>query len=90
MHIINIAQAGVITDAPSVSDIGMKVLFFLLTVAEFVAIILLVLAGVKYFLAVGDEKKMQDAKKSATFAIVGIILAMGSFVLMMAVGQFFK
>jgi len=49
-----------------------------------------VLAGVKYFLAVGDEKKMQDAKKSATFAIVGIILAMGSFVLMMAVGQFFK
>jgi len=37
MHIINIAQAGVITDAPSVSDIGMKVLFFLLSVAGIVS-----------------------------------------------------
>ncbi|MDD5396960.1 MAG: hypothetical protein PHW24_02765 [Candidatus Moranbacteria bacterium] len=89
MHIINIAHAGVISDAPSVSHIGINVLFFLLSVAGIVAIISLVLAGVKYFLAIGDEKVMESAKRSATYASWGILLAMGSMILIRFMGQFF-
>ncbi|EKE18432.1 MAG: hypothetical protein ACD_9C00338G0003 [uncultured bacterium] len=89
IHIINIAHAGVITDAPSISSMGIKFLFFLLSIAMIIAIIALVISGILYFFSGGDEKKMQIAKRSATYAILGVALAMGGMILVNFIGQFF-
>jgi len=90
MYFISVAHAGVITDAPSISTAGMNVLNFLLSVAEIVAIISLVLAGILYFVSAGDEKKMEVAKKAAMYSILGIITVMGGMILIRMIGQFFQ
>jgi hypothetical protein len=89
IDIINIAHAGVISDAPTLKSISMNILSFLLSVAGIVAIIALVVSGAMYFFSAGDENRIQIAKRSAKYAIVGIILAMGGMILIKAAGQFF-
>ena len=90
MNLINTAHAGVITDAPSISSVGMNILNFLLSVTGIIAIIALVLAGILYFASNGDEKKIQIAKRAMTYSILGIILAMGGMVFVYFIGQFFS
>jgi len=90
MHILEVAHAGVISDAPSISDAGMNILNFLLSVAGIIAIISLVLSGVMYMVFSGDEKKLQIAKRSATYSILGIVLAMGGMIFVKMIGQFFQ
>ena len=87
-YIINIAHAGVISDAPTFKQIGMNVLNFLLSIAGIIAILALVLSGIIYFFSAGDERRMEVAKKSALYAILGIILIMGSMVLIRLIGGF--
>ena len=66
----------------------MNILNFLLSVAGIIAIIALVLSGIMYFFSAGDERRMEVAKKSALYAILGIILIMGSMVLIKLIGGF--
>jgi hypothetical protein len=88
-ELISIAHAGVITDAPSISSVGVKILFFLLSVAGIIAIISLVLAGALYFFSAGDEGRMKLAKRAMTASVVGIIMALGGMVVVNFIGQFF-
>jgi len=90
IHFINIAHAGVISDAPTFKEIGINVLDFLLSAAGIIAIIVLVLSGMIYLFSAGDERRIEVAKKSATYAIVGIILILGSMVLVRLIGGFFN
>lgn len=90
MDIINIAHAGVISSAPSISTIGMRIFNFLLSVAGIIAIIALVLSGMLYLTANGDERKMKLAKRAATYAILGIVFSMGGMILIKLIGQFFE
>ncbi|MEI7621245.1 MAG: hypothetical protein WCJ51_01785 [Candidatus Moraniibacteriota bacterium] len=90
MNLIEIAHADIITDAPSFSTIGMKILDFLLSAFGVVAIIMLVVSGIVYFFSADDKKRMEKAKKSATFAIVGIVLAMSGMIIVKTIGQFLK
>lgn len=89
MNLINIAHAGVITDAPSISNIGMRILNFLLSVVGIIAILALVLAGIVYFFSAGDTKNAELAKRIAKYAILGVVMAMGSMVVVNFIGQFF-
>jgi len=90
IHFINIAHAGVISDAPTFKQVEINVLNFLLSVAGIIAIIALVLSGIVYFFSAGDERRMEIAKKSAMYAILGIVLIMGSMVLVRLIGGFFN
>ncbi len=90
MDIVSIAHAGVITDAPSISSIGVGILNFLLSLTGIIAIISLVISGILYFAAAGDEKKMQLAKRAANYAVVGVALALGGMVIVRMIGQFFS
>lgn len=89
MDFINVAHAGVITDAPSISSIGMKILYFLLSVSEIIAIISLVLSGIMYLAAQDDKKRMQAAKRAVTYSIMGIVLALSGLIAIRLMGQFF-
>lgn len=86
---IEIANAGVITNAPSVSHIGMNVLNFLLSVMTVIAIIMLAVSGIMYFLAFGDERKLRTAKKSAKYAALGVVVVLSALILVQTLGKFF-
>jgi hypothetical protein len=90
MNIINIAQAGIITDAPSLASVGMNVLNFLLLVFGIIAIIMLVISASIYFFAGSSEKIMEKAKQSTKYAIVGIALAMSGMIMIRFFGQLLK
>lgn len=70
------ANAGVISSAPTFAQIGLKILNFLLSVFAMIAIIGMLISGLLYFLARGDERAMQKAKRSFTYGIVGVIVAL--------------
>jgi len=89
MNFIPIAHAGVISDAPTFKEIGVNILFFLLSVAGVIAIMALVVSGVMYFFSAGDEMRMETAKKSAKYALIGVIIAMGGMIIVKLIGGFF-
>lgn len=90
MDFISVAHAGIITDAPSISDIGTRILNFLLSVAGIIAIIALVLSGILYTMSNGDEKRMEVAKKTAQYAVLGVVVAMSGMVVIRLMGKFFS
>lgn len=88
MDIINIAYAGVITDAPTVREIGVNVLSFLLSIMGIIAIISLVVSGIMYFFSAGDYRKIEIAKKSTKYSILGIVIALGGMIIIRFIGNF--
>jgi type IV secretory pathway VirB2 component (pilin) len=47
---------------------------FAISVSVVLAVVALIVAGFKYILAMGDEKKTEDATKSLIYAIVGLVI----------------
>lgn len=86
---IPVAQAGVITDAKPLSQILLDALSFLLSVAGIVGIIALVVAGIIYLTAGGDEKRMQLGKKTAVASVIGLMIILGALVLVTQIGKLF-
>jgi heme/copper-type cytochrome/quinol oxidase subunit 4 len=66
--------------ALTIQDIATNVASTLLSIVGIIAIISLVVAGSMYMTAYGDEKRIETAKKMGTYAIIGIIVALGSLV----------
>lgn len=87
---IPIAYAGVITDATPISSILMNVLNFLLSIIGVLGIIGLVISGVIYITAVGNEKQMELAKNAALGSVIGIMIALGSLILTGQLATFFS
>lgn len=90
MNIVSIAHAGVITDAPSISTVGMRILNFLLSTAEIIAIIALVISGILYFASAGDEKKVELAKRAVNYSVMGVAMALGGLIIVKLIGEFFS
>ena len=88
-HIIEIAHAGVISDAPTFQQIGSNILYFLLSIVGIIVIIALLISGATYFFSAGNEMRMETAKKSVKYAILGIVIAMGGMIIVKLVGGFF-
>ncbi len=83
------AHAGVISDAPSISQILFNVLQFLLSVVAIVAIISIVIAGVRY-LFMGNTNQSASIKKSLVAIVLGLVLVMGAVIIVSAVGKFLQ
>jgi len=77
----NTAQAGIITEAPSVARVLNNALNFLLEIFGFFAIIGLAVAGVMYLTAGGNEDRIKKAKKAFIYSVAGIIIALGAWVI---------
>ncbi len=52
-----------------------------LTFAGVVGVILVIVAGYKYLTSGGDAKKLEGAQKTLTYAVIGIILVVLSFLI---------
>ena len=81
MKLINIAHAGVISDAPKLSGVALNALDFLLSVFGIIAIISLIVAGIIYLTAGGSEKRIETAKKITLYSIIGIAVALAAMVI---------
>lgn len=89
MEIIHTAHADVIADAPTFATIGSRILFFLLSIVGIIAILMALVNGIKYFLAMGNESQAKEAKNSFMYWTIGVALAMGSLAVIKFLGQFF-
>lgn len=87
MKLINAANAGIITDAPKISTVLLNALNFLLQIFGLLAIIGIVISGLLYLTAAGNEKQIQKAKKAFYYSVTGIIIAMGGYVLIKTIGN---
>lgn len=72
---------GVIAKATPIAQILANVLNFLLSVAGVIGIIGLVVAGVLYLVASGDEGRVRLAKRMALYCVIGIVVVLGALVL---------
>ncbi|MFZ2226745.1 MAG: TrbC/VirB2 family protein [Candidatus Moraniibacteriota bacterium] len=78
---------GGIETARSVKDIANGILKFLLSITGIIAIISLVIAGGMYMTAYGEEKQITTAKSIGKWAIVGIVVALGSLTIIQQVSK---
>lgn len=82
--------AGVITDAPDVSFILSNILQFLLSIVGILGIIGLVVSGMLYLFAAGDDRQITLAKRAALASVTGIVIALGSLLLTGQLAAFFS
>lgn len=78
-----------VSAAPTLTEIAMNVLTFLLGIIGVLAIIMLLVGSVMYLTAAGDEKRAENGKSTVKFAIIGIIVAFAALVLVTQVASFF-
>lgn len=72
----------------SLIQIAQKVLDFLLSIVGIIAIIMLVIGGLMYLTAAGDEDRINTGKKIAKYSIIGITIALSSIVLVRMIANF--
>jgi hypothetical protein len=65
----------------SLLEIATRVLELLLSILGIIAIISIVIGGGMYLTAYGDEKKIDTAKEIIKYSILGIVVALGSLVI---------
>ncbi|MEI8096559.1 MAG: hypothetical protein WCG73_00415 [Candidatus Moraniibacteriota bacterium] len=78
---ISVAHAGVISDAPKISSLLLNILNFLLSIIGISGIIGLVISGVMYLTAGGNEERMRSAKNMIIASVTGMVIALGSLML---------
>jgi type IV secretory pathway VirB2 component (pilin) len=83
-----IVHAGPLTTAQPIIVGLTNILNFLLSIVGVVAIIGLVIAGGMYFFAAGDMRQISLAKKMSWASITGIVLALGSYVVLKLIALF--
>jgi hypothetical protein len=88
--LIPTAQAGgVIEDAPTFAEVLRNVFDFLLQVAGIIGIIGVVMVGLLFFFANGDNKRIAMAKKFSVALVIGFVILFGVWVLITTIGGFF-
>lgn len=64
-----------------------NVIFWLLVFAGTAALILLLIGGIKFITSGGDPKQTEGARKTLTYAILGLILILLSFAIIRFIAQ---
>ena len=78
-----------VTAAVSFGSILRNVLNFLLSMVGILAIIMLVIGGLMYFAAAGDEKRADTAKAIVKYAIIGVAVSLAALVIVTQITRFF-
>jgi len=79
---INLRMAKVISDPATLKDfefIFSRILSLATTLAGLVCFIMLIIGGFKYLTSTGDPKQTASAKGTITWAIVGLVIIIGSW-----------
>lgn len=71
----------------SVYGIISNTLSWLLAVLGFIAVMGFVISGIQYLLAAGDEGMAERAKNAMKYSIIGVIVALGGYVVIFAINN---
>ncbi|MBL8122450.1 hypothetical protein JNM87_06930 [Candidatus Saccharibacteria bacterium] len=76
-------DASPLPNSTKTGDVGVAVLPVVLNIVfgviGSVALLIIVISGMRYILAAGDPGKMATAKKGVLFAVVGLLIALSGF-----------
>lgn len=75
------------TKIDSLEELFQIIFTFLIAIVGGLAIIFLIIGGIRYILARGDEKSAKAAKDQITAAIIGLVIALLAVVLVSIVGS---
>lgn len=89
-YFINVAEAGIITDAPKLSEVFGKVFINYLSIFGYLVIIVSVAIGIVYLTASGNEKRIAMAKKATVYVVIGTCIALGSVIIIRTIIKFFS
>ena len=83
----SLVQAGVISDAPSLADVLLNVLDFVLSIVGIIAILSLALSGMLYLTSGGDASQAEKAKRYAGASVIGLLIALGALIIVRQIGK---
>jgi len=69
----------------NVQTILTNVLSWLLGIVGVVGLISFAIAGMQYLTSMGEDSKMQTAKKNMMYAVIGIVAALSGFIIIQAI-----
>ena len=69
-----------------IQDLVSFIILLLLTVAVLLAFFFLIFGGLRWMLSQGDKKKVEEAQKTVTYAIIGLIVVFLSFFILNLIG----
>ncbi len=75
-------------DFTNVGEFVSDILVFLVSAAGVIAFIFIIIAGLKFVTSSGDQKKLDSAKSTITFSVIGIAVVILSFVIIRFVQAF--
>ncbi len=75
-------------DFTNVGEFVSDILVFLVSAAGVIAFIFIIIAGLKYVTSSGDQKKLDSARSTLTFSVIGITVVILSFVIIRFVQAF--
>ncbi|HPJ80413.1 MAG TPA: hypothetical protein PLF70_01790 [Candidatus Portnoybacteria bacterium] len=79
------------TDAPSsakVCDLIFDIGWILLIIAIAIAVLIIIIAGIQYMTAAGDENKVKNAKKTIINGLIGVAIVMLAYFAVNLVKEF--
>lgn len=70
-----------------VPNIFPTILTLAIVLAFIAALILIIFSGIKFITSGGDEKQVEGARKTLTFAIIGLVVVLASFFIVQTIGR---
>jgi len=67
----------------------LSIINIFLAVAGLTAVLFLIIGGVRYIVAAGNEEQVESAKKTVTHAIIGLVIITLSFVIVRVIANAF-
>ena len=78
-----------LANTKTLTGIALSTLQFLLSIVGILGIIMLVIGGLAYITAGGDEDRSKTGKKIVTYAIIGIAVALASLIIVTQIAKLF-
>lgn len=79
-----------LSEPPTIQEIGcvfVRLINVVMSLSAGVGILGLIISGIRFYTAQGDPKGIAQAKLTLTFAILGFILAIGSYAVIVLIGR---
>lgn len=84
---------GIINPGSGLNFIGSNLVPFIISLLLFIVLALsllfLIIGGITWITSGGDKEGLAKAKGTITYAIVGLVLALGSFIILRILSNFF-
>lgn len=89
--LLAVTQIGSGDEAASIGDLNIlftNIVSIFLTLGGIALFVMILVAGFKWLSAGGDPKAIESAKQTLTWAIIGIVLLVGSYLIIIFIKEF--